>query len=204
METKKKWFTLSNLFTALIAIFLLAVIFNPDLKSEVLQGLMKVGLFQPDVPEAGADTLNSESSSTETRTGPEISFRDEKGSLVHLSSLKGKVVFINFWATWCPPCIAEMPSINTLSANLKTNPNVVILMVDVDSNTEKSMEFMQKNKYNLPVFSPASALPPEFQSNAIPTTVVLDKAGNIVFRHEGGADYSNPEFLAYLEKISKS
>ncbi|WP_219225031.1 TlpA family protein disulfide reductase [Pedobacter antarcticus] len=202
METKKKWFTASNIFTAVIFLLIAALIINPQIKGTLMQGLMKIGLFQPEVPSGTSTDSGSENTEQQASTSS-VSFKDESGAIVPLNSLHGKVVFINFWATWCPPCVAEMPSINDLYTKLKTNPNVVILMVDVDNKAAQSQEFMHKNKYSLPVFTPASAIPPDYLGSAIPTTVVLNKAGKIVFRHEGGADYTNPEFLAYLEKLSK-
>jgi len=201
METKKKWFTASNLFTAVIFLLIAALMINPQIKGTMMQGLMKIGLFQPEVP--SGTNMDSGSETNAQQAGTSVSFKDENGAVLPLNSLQGKVVFINFWATWCPPCVAEMPSINALYDKLKTNPNVVILMVDVDNKAEQSQEFMRKNKYSLPVFTPASAIPPEYLGSAIPTTLVLNKAGKIVFKHEGGADYTNPEFLAYLEKLSK-
>jgi thiol-disulfide isomerase/thioredoxin len=73
-------------------------------------GLMKTGLFQPEVSSSTSKPIQVK----------DIGFRDAKGKTVTLSALKGKVVFINFWATWCPPCMAEMPSINTLYQKLGT------------------------------------------------------------------------------------
>ncbi len=65
---------------------------------------------------------------------PDVSFLGENGQTVTLSSLRGKVVFINFWATWCPPCKVEMPGINRLKKSFKGNDQIVFLMVDVDGN----------------------------------------------------------------------
>ena len=106
----------------------------------------------------------------------DISFKGEDGKPVTLSSLKGKVVFINFWATWCPPCIHEMPSINELRQSFKGNDDIVFMMVDVDNKMEKSSAFMQENKYDLPVYVPVSNIPSDYLGSAIPTTVILEKA----------------------------
>ncbi|HWK98502.1 MAG TPA: TlpA disulfide reductase family protein, partial [Parapedobacter sp.] len=111
-----------------------------------------------------------------------ISFKDENGKIVSLSSLKGQVVFINFWATWCPPCIQEMPSINDLKKSFEGNSNIAFLMVDVDNKIAQSTAFMTKNNYDLPVYTPASDIPSDFLAGAIPTTVILDKSGEMVGR----------------------
>lgn len=194
-----KWLNWSNMSTAILIIFVGIMLISPSAKGVVIQGLMKIGLFQPDVPtKKTAITFNNKNSSIEG-----VLFRNEKGEVVNLSELRGKVVFINFWATWCPPCVAEMPSINNLKERFKNNTYVVILMVDADNNPEKSQKFMKRKNYNLEVFTPASPIPEDLFGTSLPTTVLLNKKGQIVFRHEGGADYANKEFQDYVEKLSK-
>lgn len=127
--------------------------------------------------------------------------KDEKGNTITLAELKGKVVFINFWATWCPPCIAEMPSIASLKETFKDHKDLVFLMVDVDNNLKKSMKFMSKEKLDLPVHVPASSIPSTLLGSSIPTTVIIDKKGEIVVRAEGGRDYTNPKIIAALKEL---
>jgi thiol-disulfide isomerase/thioredoxin len=131
----------------------------------------------------------------------DIFFKDEDGKTVSLSSLKGKVVFINFWATWCPPCIEELPTINELKQSFNGNDNIEFLMVDVDNKMESSTAFMQENNYDLPVYVPASNIPSDYLGGAIPTTVILDKNGNMVARMEGGRDYTDPEFVKAINEL---
>lgn len=131
----------------------------------------------------------------------DLSFKDKGGNIVTLSSLKGKVVFINFWATWCPPCIHEMPSINELKHSFKDSDNIEFLLVDVDNKIEKSTAFMEENDYDLPVFVPASIIPSSFLGGAIPTTVILDKNGEMVARLEDGRDYTHPQIIKGLNEL---
>lgn len=133
---------------------------------------------------------------------PEVKFKDENCETVSLNSLKGKVVFINFWATWCPPCIAEMPSINALYSEFRDNDKVLFLMVDVDNNRTKSERFMKKRNFDLPVYTPAGPVPPSYLAGAIPTTLVLNKNGEVVFKHEGMSDFSDGEFKTFLIKLA--
>lgn len=137
-------------------------------------------------------------------TTTSLSFTDKDGKSVSLSSLKGKVVFINFWATWCPPCIEEMPTINELKGKYKGNDDIVFLMVDVDNKMEKSTAFMEKNKYDLPVYVPASNIPSEYLGSSIPTTVILDKSGDMIARIEGGRDYTSPEIIKVVNELVDS
>lgn len=133
-----------------------------------------------------------------------ISFKDKNGETVSLSSLKGKVVFINFWATWCPPCIQEMPSINELKQSFKGNEDIIFLMVDVDNKIEKSTAFMEDKKYDLPVYVPTSEIPSNYLGGSIPTTVILDKSGDMIARMEGGRDYTSPEIIKVLNELVES
>ncbi len=140
---------------------------------------------------------------TENQIANDITFQDGNGKIIALNNLKGKVVFINFWATWCPPCIQELPSINELKAKFDENENIVFLMVDVDGKHKKSQAFIDKRKFDLPVYVPHSEIPQEYLGGAIPTTVILDKKGTIAARIEGGRDYSTPEIISGLKKLIK-
>ena len=193
MKMNKKWFSASNMFSAVLIILTIAMMISPEVKGWAIQGLMKIGLFQPRI-----DKIQE----IQQERLPNISFKDRNGKIVDLASLIGKVVFINFWATWCPPCIAEMPSINALYGKFKDNENVVFLMADVDGNDQKSDSFMKKHHYDLEVVSPAGDIPPVFMQGAVPTTVILDKDGKMVYRQEGAADYNSPELVDMISKLA--
>jgi len=193
---KKKFPLISNIGTALLVVFMLAMLLNPDVKGWTIQNLMKVGMFQPAISETPTGKLIDLS-----KYNTPILFRDSARKTVNLADLKGKVVFINFWATWCPPCRAEMKSINNLHAKLK-NKNIVFLMVDADSDYPKAKKFMDRKKYSLPIYEPASSMPDFLFSGSLPTTAILDKQGNIVFRQEGAVDFSNPKILDFLTTLS--
>ncbi|WP_316791683.1 TlpA disulfide reductase family protein [Pedobacter frigoris] len=187
----------SNIITGLLIVFALILVFSPDAKGWMIQNLMKIGLFQPEVP---SKVVTEQSDLT---NGTAVLFKDANGKVIDLTSLKGKVVFINFWATWCPPCIAEMPSINGLYKKYKDNTSVVFIMADVDGTINSSTAFMKKKGYVLPVHIPASSMPREYFSGSMPTTIILDKQGRLSFNHVGGADYSNPEVAAFIDKLLK-
>lgn len=192
----KRWFKIPNLVNGLFFISLIVLVFNPAAKAVLIQGLMKVGLFQPRISEP-------EPANNAPAAIPDIVFQGTDGRLIHLANQKGKVIFINFWATWCPPCIAEMPAINSLYEKLKNNKNIVFIIVDADHDFKKSQPFMAKHHFAMPLYQAASKVPASFLSNAIPTTTIIDRSGKVVFHQEGSADYSNPKVLEYLNKISK-
>jgi thiol-disulfide isomerase/thioredoxin len=171
---------------------LLVLLFVPDAKAYLLQGLMKIGLFKPSTTEKNMNTAPNLSS---------LKFQDGRGKVIDVGKLKGKVVFINFWATWCPPCLAEMPAINKLHQQFKDHPEVVFLLVDADSELEKAQQYMDKKAFGLPVFAVASAIPEAVFKGSLPTTVVFDKSGNLVYHGEGAANYADKKFIAFIEKL---
>ncbi len=191
----------SNLGSIITVILIAIITFNPDAKSFVLGGLMKTGLFNPSID----NTPGSSPAATEINNpvlAPTVLFTSSSGETIDISASKGKVIFLNFWATWCPPCIAEMPSINSLKSKLD-NESVLFLMVDADNNLKASGTFMQKKKYNLPVYGPASPIPSSVFSGALPTTLIINKKGEIVFKHESMADYNNSEMVDFLNALAK-
>ncbi len=186
-------FLKKHLVNILLVTFLLVMLFVPAAKAFMLQGLMEIGLFKPD---AG----------TAAQPGPPanlsgIRFKDIKGKVVDLESLKGKVVFLNFWATWCPPCLAEMPSINKLYSKFKDDPNVVFILVDADSELGKAQQFMDKKKYGMPVYAVASDIPEQLFKGSLPTTIVFDKMGRVSFNEEGAANYAHQKFVDFIGQL---
>lgn len=175
----------------IIPLLLLFVVLYPDTRVWILRGLMKAGLFSPSVkaPDATADDFSA------------VAFSNEKGEVLTLGSLKGKVVVINFWATWCPPCRAEMPSLQAMYEKWKDHPGFVFLAVDADNQPEKANKFLQKNGYTFPAYRQVSPVPASLAGNTLPETVVLDKKGKLVFRHVGMANYDSGDFHGLIEKL---
>lgn len=131
----------------------------------------------------------------------ELTFINAEGTKISLSELKGKVVFINFWATWCPPCINEMPTIDKLKQHFKDRKELDFIMVDIDNEIEASTAFMKEYGYDLPVYTALGEIPSTFLGNAIPTTVILDKTGEIFVRLEGGRDYYSKEMIDTIQEL---
>ncbi|MES3019052.1 MAG: TlpA disulfide reductase family protein [Bacteroidota bacterium] len=199
ISPNQKWITFSNISTLLMMLVVVAMIFRPDFKAVIIQGLMRIGLFQPDLK---ANTKLT-SPTNQRYSTDSVSFLYETGEKVRLGDLKGKVVFINFWASWCPPCLAEMPSIDKLAAKYKGIKGIEFLTVDVDGDISSSKAFMKKHRYNLPVAILASKIPKDYFSGSLPTTVIINKTGQIVFRQTGAADYSNPKISAFIERLHR-
>jgi len=189
--SKKK--IVSNALTIGLLALALGLFVFPEFKAMVIRGLMKAGLFQPRItPLKTAASVSAASS---------VQFVTATGETHTPESLKGKVVFINFWATWCPPCIAEMPAINALYTSFKNNPDIVFLLVDADQNLPKATSFIKEKQFEFPVSSVSGPVPASWYNGTLPTTLVLDKTGNLVYQHEGAADFSNKKFRAFLNGL---
>ncbi len=196
-KKQRKWLSFSNVLTVAMVVFITAMLVNPNVKAYVIQGLMKVGLFKPSIP---SQKSGGEQNTSENITA-NVVFLDTKMQTLKLADLKDKVIFINFWATWCPPCIAEMPSINNLYKHYKSNDNIVFLLVDADGDLKKSGDFMKKRGFDLPVYIPAGTIPESMFAGSLPTTVVLNKQGRVVFYHEGSANYQSAEFVTFVNGL---
>jgi thiol-disulfide isomerase/thioredoxin len=119
------------------------------------------------------------------------------GERISLENLKGKVIFMNLWATWCPPCIAEMPGIQELY-NQTPKDDVAFVMLSLDDDLKKVRRFIQKKGYTFPVYMLAMKLPAVYDTNSIPTTYIISSNGKIVLRKEGMANYNSQSFKTFL------
>lgn len=182
-----------TLLNVLFAGLFLVLIFVPPAKAMVLEGLMKIGFFTPDLQEqSGKDGAKDFSG---------ILFKDTAGNVVDLGKLKGKVVFLNFWASWCPPCLAEMPSIQQLHKQFRNDKDVVFILVDADGDLVKSAKFMNRKKYEMPIYRVESEIPETLFKGSLPTTVVFDRQGRISYNESGAANYANTKFIAFINKL---
>ena len=131
-------------------------------------------------------------------------FVDQSGNTVYLEDYRGKTVFINLWATWCPPCRAEMPHISDLYEKVRENENLVFLMIALDKDFSKSKDFVTSKKFGFPVFHAAFGLNNSLQSQSIPTTLVVSPEGKIVFYQEGMSNFNTQEFRNFLINVKGS
>ncbi|GAC1598974.1 MAG: hypothetical protein NVS3B8_11510 [Chitinophagaceae bacterium] len=169
--------------------FLLLLIVNPNAKAWLLKQLVSVGLFKAEIKKEGIQNQ------------PENIFflyANAAGKTSSIADLKGKVVFINFWASWCPPCRAEMPSIEALYKKLEKDNRFVLLFINEEDDKQKAKNYLEKNQYTIPLYSRSGNVPNEIFSGSLPTTIVIDKKGRIVLKHEGMAGYDTDKFMKQL------
>ncbi|MDY7395564.1 TlpA disulfide reductase family protein [Aureibaculum sp. 2210JD6-5] len=118
----------------------------------------------------------------------------------NLESLKGNVVFINYWATWCPPCIAEMPMIKSLYRDYKDK--IEFLFVTNEDQT-KVARFYKKHDYDFPTYNAISKLPQQIDYASLPTTYILDKNGKVALLEYGAANWNSDAVRNLLDKLIK-
>jgi thiol-disulfide isomerase/thioredoxin len=146
-----------------------------------------------------AETPAIESIEPPVTTLPSFSIINSYGEVTDFTQFKGKRVFVNLWATWCPPCRVEIPSIQKLYA--KTDKNkVVFVMLSLDNNFETAKQFAAKTKLDIPIYYPAGNLPALFNVESIPVTFIFNEKGELIHRQEGAADYNTNRFIEMLNK----
>jgi peroxiredoxin len=124
------------------------------------------------------------------------------GGSYKLSAAKGKIVLLNFWATWCPPCRVEMPSIQALWDKTKDRPfTIIAVSIDDDIGTVKT--FIKEHNYTYPVYyDQTKQLGTDFNASSIPTTYIIDKRGRAIAGTKGSREYDSPEILALISELA--
>lgn len=135
------------------------------------------------------------------RAVPDVAFRDAGGNEVTFGDFHGKVVVLNFWATWCAPCVHEMPSLDRLAARLADRPMALVALNEDRGGADVAAPFLEKlNLENMALYlDPQGAVQRAFEVVSLPTTIVIDARGREVGRLVGPADWSSPEAVALIE-----
>lgn len=137
---------------------------------------------------------------------PDFTLPDLNGKKVTLSQFRGNIVFLNFWATWCPPCIEEIPSINALKKRIQRN-DFVILTVNIDqTGRENIKKFVESQGLEFIVLhDPKSDVSAgEYGITGVPETFLIDRNGVVLERYIGPKNWTEESFIAYLNRILDS
>ena len=126
--------------------------------------------------------------------------KDENGNIFDFESTKGKVVFVNFWATWCPPCIAEMPGIQDLYADYKDKIEFILVTNDPYFEINK---FLSKNNYDFKILRPVTFNESVFEVSTIPRTFLIDKMGKIIIDETGAANWNSDKVRSVIDNLLK-
>lgn len=134
---------------------------------------------------------------------PSVSFADADGNSKNVADFRGKLVVVNFWATWCAPCVAEMQSLDQLAALMPQDIVVVALSQDRGGKAAVAPFYSRQNIKNLPIYlDPRGVTRRALGISALPTTVIYDHGGQEVGRLLGTAAWDSPSAIAFLKQIA--
>lgn len=185
---RRKKTLLGILFDLLFTVFVIAMIF-PASRKVVSATIIRYSMFQPHQSEDVAYLSNDDL---------RWSVEDMDGNVVELSNFNGNPVFVNFWATWCPPCIAEMPSIQSLYDEY--GDDVVFIIASQESKGIIS-EFIEKKGFTFPVYMIRSHVPNIFSSRSIPASFLISPEGQIMIKKQGAARWDGKNVKDMLDKM---
>ena len=184
---KKRKLSLSDV----IFIVFAALLLIPQTRKPIQVALnsLKVAVWSPGV-EAAGDRKQVEAFPYAVRT--------LNGLPKNIPIGQGKLTFLNYWATWCAPCIAELPAIQKLYSDYADKVNFLLL-----THEEKAVvqRFLDDEEYDLPVYSPQMQAPEILRSSSIPTTFIIDSQGNIVIEETGAADWNSKKVRQLLDDL---
>lgn len=169
-------------------------------------GLMSSVSFyaQSALLKTGARNANAETLKEPETFDFNFTLRTSKGERVPFEKYKGKVIFLNLWATWCGPCRAEMPTIQSLYETVDTSAvKFVILSIDRDVDEPKVGKFINQFNYTFPVYRPSGSLTQQLDIDYIPTTFIINKEGKIVAKEVGGTNFDTSRFKKFLLSLTQ-
>ena len=186
---------------ALVALILYATGLHTEVIGFMQRGLLATGLITPKIETPYQNETDNELATTTTSNQADfnLTLMDEDGNTLSLADFKGKAIFMNMWATWCPPCIAEMPNINNLYKEM--GREVAFVMVSLDDDFETAKAFNSRKGFDLPIYTLQSHRPTMYQSTTVPTTYVISADGQLMMTHKGMANYNTSKFKKFLEEI---
>ncbi|SKC04081.1 Thiol-disulfide isomerase or thioredoxin [Chryseobacterium balustinum] len=192
MWLKKNWSTV-----LFVGIFILLLV-STDAKAWLMRQIISTGLLNSKIEKKNVGQPVEEMAPSIFES---FTVKDENGKIINVSELKGKVVFINFWASWCPPCRAEFPSIQKFYEKYSLNNEIVFITVNLDEDLKAGTNYLEKEKYTIPFLVPNGHVPDVYFTGSLPTTVVLDKKGKMRMKHDGMADYSRDSFYEEINQL---
>lgn len=183
---KKRWWTIVLDFVFMILV--LAMLF-PGTRKPLSAFFIRQTLFSP--KEKKEVVFLSENDW-------EMRMSSNSGEQVQLDDFRGKPVFLNFWATWCPPCIAEMPSIQKLHDEYKDEVAFVLISNEIPGVINS---FMEKHEYTLPLYSLLSEVPSIFETSTIPATYLIAPSGRLIISKTGAAKWDSRKMKGLIDEL---
>lgn len=171
-------------------------------KSELPPLKVKIDSVQnPEFREAIKESLNSKSGFWDGDTAIDFMAKDLTDKNISLSSFKGKTIYIDLWASWCVPCLQEIPALDSLRGRYKGNPNIVFISLSIDQNKEEWKRSVQKHQLQgIQLFSGLRALKP-YKISTVPRSIIIDREFKVLMMD--GPTPSNPALANYLDEVLK-
>ena len=183
---KSSWFKIITDFLFYLLILLMII---PGTRKPLSAMLIRMTMFRPKVQTENITEVISNDDNN-------MVIRDSNGKNYFIGDFKGKVILINFWATWCPPCRAEMPSFQKLYTDYGNKMSFLFI---ADDDREKVQKYMTEFNYQLPVYFRESSVTQTFNIRSIPTTLLIDKEGKILVNKKGAANWNSQNFRDKLD-----
>jgi peroxiredoxin len=134
-------------------------------------------------------------------TAPDFRITTDDGIRMTRSSFGGKVLVLNFWATWCPPCVEEMPTLNAMQKQL-AGSGVIVLAVSVDRNEQAYRQFLQRTGVSFRTArDPEANISSQYGTFKFPETYVIDRNGKVVQKIIGAADWTDPKMVSSIRSM---
>jgi thiol-disulfide isomerase/thioredoxin len=188
--SKDKNFLQKHWSNMLFAIILILVII-PQTRQPIQIFLNRMIAFSPsEIKEADRETLKDY----------EWYFKNETNKTVSFRQSKGKPILVNYWATWCAPCIAEMPDLQKLYSDFKDEVDFYFI---TSEEPQVVNSFLEKRNFNLPVYYFLSSPPDLLKSSSLPTTFLIDRNGQIIMKKTGAANWNSKAVRATIDKLKQ-
>lgn len=138
------------------------------------------------------------------RTVEDFEIRDTNNNKIKLSDLKGSVVFVNFWATWCGSCVEELPNVERLFKTLSGNPLFKMVTILYRDDGQRALGFMRQNGYSFPFYLNTDESAARFFGiTGVPETFIVDKKGVLRDKVLGPAEWDSPQAIASFQALLK-
>jgi thiol-disulfide isomerase/thioredoxin len=136
---------------------------------------------------------------------PALPIADRSGKTVDLTREKGHLTIVHFWATWCPPCVEEIPALSKFWDKYRGRNDVVLYAISVNKNWKEVDDFSKKSPNNLPMYlDPTAATAQRFGTTQYPETYIVNKSGRVIYRVQGAIEWGDPAVQQRIAQLLNS
>ncbi|MFZ9004174.1 MAG: TlpA family protein disulfide reductase [Robiginitalea sp.] len=183
------------IFLIVLGVVLYATGYHVRIYSGLRNRLIRTGIIAP----KSLAAIDFESLQVSPGDMAGLGLIDEEGRHVTLGSFEDEILLVNVWASWCPPCVAEMPGLNALYESEKEN--VGFVLITWDKTMEAAQNYRDRKGYSFSIYKTAGQVPESLRARSIPTTFILDKNENTLYRYAGMIAFDDPEMKDFLQSL---